>query len=719
MSGWFARLMQRGHARSHEAGAADGLPTHDDVVRDLEARDDRYDDVVQLLRLRETEDRDAREKRQRWYKQYVKLDTGRAGEASAPCPPDRLHRFRTKVPSRLTPEARALLDRLATLFPGSTVTFRHDGSGRQVAMLAGGALTEPRQIGWVEHSVQTDASLCDVRHQGLTVETDGGTMLVFRFRYPPTPVRLTGASTGPEGAPDEASADTTSVDFAEIRPALDLRPADRSAPPRLTWLTRPELEMMGAIRNRDFEAFYVRFKLEVLAGIWSSLSAQLSTPPGSHWHGGAYYTVVREPDAAKGRIHQRTVDDGGRAVDTGADRVYDAALATDMLLLYLEGDILSDVADIYFTLRSVRSADAYFLKEELFRVLRRFWATAPSLASSYGSDLPTVVRLSQRAAPMPAQALLLKQDWINLRQSLVDRYGDRGRRAGELVGRHVQRPRTGPLGWPFATFPAGDVNVGVRLVYRQEWRQLGTQRGEVVRTEPRARAAAADQRIVETTIEPGDTTGSLAEVVEDAAAAAASAMKWARNVDGSIEIGARSLAATTDAGLESECRESSRDACARVDEVMLRMVSARREASAEAAGAEPEELDDAPESAGEDEPADPDAASYVYSRLQNRYEVLTRPAEIQNVVLVAEKLPAPAEIDVSWVRRYSWILSRVLLDESLRGALDTIREEAAAPNAERDRLCEHVRANIHHYQRAIWQQEDPQQRSMRYRKSGR
>ncbi|HET9003258.1 MAG TPA: hypothetical protein VFN39_04560, partial [Gemmatimonadaceae bacterium] len=106
-------------------------------------------------------------------------------------------------------------------------------------------------------------------------------------------------------------------------------------------------------------------------------------------------------------------------------------------------------------------------------------------------------------------------------------------------------------------------------------------------------------------------------------------------------------------------------------------------------------------------------------------EPLTRLAEVQNVILVAEKLPSPAEIDVSWVRRHDWILGKVLLDESFRDALDTIGHEARNAQldrkleAKRERLHEHLRANILHYQRAIWQHEDPQQRSMRYRKAGR
>jgi hypothetical protein len=38
--------------------------------------------------------------------------------------------------------------------------------------------------------------------------------------------------------------------------------------------------------------------------------------------------------------------------------------------------------------------------------------------------------------------------------------------------------------------------------------------------------------------------------------------------------------------------------------------------------------------------------------------------------------------------------------------------------AKRYRLYEHIRANILHYCRAIWEQEDPQQRLLRYRKAG-
>ncbi|HEU4996919.1 MAG TPA: hypothetical protein VFT29_19010 [Gemmatimonadaceae bacterium] len=605
MAGWFAKLMQRGRARGRLVIAWRGV-AHDAGPTASDARDARYDAIVRMLRDREADDRVAREKRQRfWYKQSLESDSRSGGSTSTTQAPVRLHRFRTSVPCRTTPEARALLDGLRRQFPGSTVSFAQLTNGQQAVMLAGGTGRKPRQIGWIEQCVQTDPKRCRVTDQGLAAETDGGA-LVLRFRYPPTTVRMF--------LKDDARDETSPVSFTEIRSALDPRPTDKSSTPGLVWITRPELEMLDAFRSRDYEAFYVRFKLSLLTGIWSSLSCLLSSLPGALWHEGSHYTVVREPDGSQGRINQTTVDDSGRATDIGSDRVYDAFYATDILLLYLDGDILADIADVYFTLLSLSSADAYFVKEEFFTIIRRFWATSQSLASRYGGDLATVLRMSQRAVPMPAQAALLKQDWTNLRQSLVDRYGLGGRKAVDLIGDDVHRPRTGSVGWPFESVPAGELNMGLRLVYRQEPRLPGGQKIE-----------DGEGDVVKATVEP-TIVNRLGDLTAD--------------------------------------------------------------------------------------------------------DSRTLPDEVENVVLVAEKLPMPAEINLAWVRRHDWILAKVLLDESFRDALNTIGQDPAEEqlellardldlNLKRDRLYKHLRDNILHYQRAIWQQEDPQQRSMRYRKSGK
>ena len=760
MADWFAKLMLRGRPRERVAVVRPQVPADATEAHKSDIRDARYDSVVQRLRERELAERDAREKRHRWYRQSLETDsTTDCTEESFPSV-TRLYKLRTKVPCRATPAAQTLLDQLRKRFAGCTISFSQLPNRRQAVMLTGRAGAIRRQIGWVEHCVQKDPELCSVRHQGLSVETDGDSMLVLRFNYPSTSVRICSEPRPQDETGERCSSsreaielDLASVgsnqwkyqDFAEIRAALDLRPSAIEASPRLVWVTRPETETMNALQSREYEAFYLRFKLEVQAGVWSSLLGMLSTLPGSQWQRGSCYTVVREPDASTRKIQQRTVDDRGHSVDIGQDRTYDAAPATDILLLHLDGDILADFADIYFTLQNQGSTDAYFLKEEFFMVIRRFWTSAQSLASRYGGDLPALLRMAQRAVPMPAQAPMLKQDWTSLRQCLLDRYGEKGYKAAELSGRQIHRHRAVRLDWPFSSFPAGEVNIGLRVIYRQAWRHVGAQRGEVIRCVPlgsestgRESATATapvatrpgDQisRVVATSIEKGQSSRPLDAVVTEITKAMVDSMKWRVDFDGSIHTGLHDLAATSD--MELECRENSRNTNLRLSEIARNVAGELRARASTLASSIPAEAHAGSSPSRESENVEnEETATEVYSRLRNLYEVLTRPAEIENVVLVAEKLPAPAEISRSWVRRHDWILGKVLLDESFRESLETIGVENNAEHSQsprdvelesrRDRLYEHIRANVLHYQRAIWEQEDPQRRMMRYRKSGK
>ncbi len=176
-------------------------------------------------------------------------------------------------------------------------------------------------------------------------------------------------------------------------------------------------------------------------------------------------------------------------------------------------------------------------------------------------------------------------------------------------------------------------------------------------------------------------------------------------------------------------------------------------------------------------PNDEIAITYIYQILQKQHEVHTYLAEVASVVFVAEPVPRRDEINTTWVRRYDWIISKVLLDESFREVLNFIsaNEDIASgdipdspddveklkslidnvstslgeikgltgqitnifdsavssyrnafnENRERirqlkatqkriERFLEHIHHNILHYCRAIWSQEDPQSRLMRY-----
>jgi hypothetical protein len=847
MTDWFAKLMQEGHARSRPAVAGAGRSRKAEG-RTPDVQADRHAAIVRAVLAREAVDRAAREKRLAGYRQAPESGPASEGGASSAVSgafPPRVYRFATKVPCRVTPAGRALFEEIRRRWPGGTAAFQPAAGGRQAVMLTEIPGAEPRQIGWVEHCIQTDPMLCNVRHQGLTVDSDGDAMLVLRFRYPATaasgPVRRGDGLSTPRGAVGSAaplgedpaaiarseSSDgagpardataavdvalegddqTTWVDFSEIRPALEMRMADGGALPPLAMLSPHEIDLINATGSRDYEAFYARFKHELLAGVWHALTSVVLSSSPSRWHRGLHYTVVREPEAAVGRIHQITVADDGRVTDIGMDRVYDASAATELLVLHLAGDILADITEIFFAIQRLAPAEADARREEFFALVRRFWSGAQSLASPFGGDPTAVARMALRALPTPVQASLLRSDWTSLRQILIARYGERGQQVADLPDTYPSGVSGAGASWPFALYPAGEINVGLRLVYRQEWRFAGS-RSEVVQSLPLrpkdaervsirrtrgngGRWTTEEARPIAAAAECGDPVKACRKVVREAVEAVAGVMKWPAEVEGGINIGLHGLAASTDMGLESERRESSRHASSRITE-SVRRVAGRILSETDVVVSVDTDESDGSASAGElREPLGEVPITHVYSRLLNQYDVVTHLSEVQNVVMVAEALPAPAEIDFWWVRRHRAILAAVLLDESCRGALESIGQAAPPPlngqpatdllgardttttqldsfagtvtlraesidmvgewkrgrredvgewqratlqgmsdgvelpalevgtNAERDRLYEHLRANILHYQQAIWQEEDPQQRAMRYRKSG-
>jgi hypothetical protein len=69
------------------------------------------------------------------------------------------------------------------------------------------------------------------------------------------------------------------------------------------------------------------------------------------------------------------------------------------------------------------------------------------------------------------------------------------------------------------------------------------------------------------------------------------------------------------------------------------------------------------------------ALTYVYSKMQHQYEVFTYLAEVDLVIFVAEPMPTPPEINDAWVRRYDWIIARVLKDEGFRATLNDLIQD--------------------------------------------
>jgi len=69
-------------------------------------------------------------------------------------------------------------------------------------------------------------------------------------------------------------------------------------------------------------------------------------------------------------------------------------------------------------------------------------------------------------------------------------------------------------------------------------------------------------------------------------------------------------------------------------------------------------------------PNDELTVTYLFYELQRRYLVSEELYKVRPVVLVANEVPAPHEVDPAWILRYDWIIKRAILDDSFLPALE-------------------------------------------------
>lgn len=241
-------------------------------------------------------------------------------------------------------------------------------------------------------------------------------------------------------------------------------------------------------------------------------------------------------------------------------------------------------------------------------------------------------------------------------------------------------------GYPFEVFPAGSINVGLRLIYRQEWMPLGTQRGEIVRTLPltAGEAVKVTTKIVrrekstsmletvsasETTTESTDTSKDSSEIVSEAA----DTFNW--HVDTKASASFFFASAELSAGVGGSTEEKTRSTSAALSESMRKAASRIRRETKQVISTERDQGFDREDYSEITNKNNELAVTYIYYKLQQQYEVFTTLAEVQSVIYVAETMPAPHEIDADWVRRHDWIIAKVLKDESYRVTLNELIQD--------------------------------------------
>ena len=459
------------------------------------------------------------------------------------------------------------------------------------------------------------------------------------------------------------------------------------------------------------------------------------------------------------------------------------------LLDVLTSDIFADIANSFYSIQQPGKSETYWTKKYFFTKIKKCFIEVKGMTQVTTAQQSLGFYRDLQLGALPESKVLIL--WANVRNELISEFGE-----GEIqleiepLDEFIFEPESMPNKYSFDPFFPGSYNLGLRLVYRQEWRSLGNQRGEIVRTIPLApkQSEKISTKIVkrskiskntelitseESTTESNDTTKDSSELIKEAS----QTFGW--NVEAELSQGWLGGKMSVSGGAESSTENQSKESSTKLSETMQKLATKTRTESKVIISTESESTFEQTTSSEIQNPNEEIPITCVYSKLQRQYEIFTSLAEVQEVVMVAELVPKPDEINYKWVKKHDWIIAKVLLDDSFREALNSISRDSLTPDqtgmtadlkgilnttvshlgslashnrtselsisgvdmvqesqknyldasiqraqrqrqnylleTKRERLYKHIYENILHYCRAIWSNEDPQQRVLRYR----
>ena len=261
--------------------------------------------------------------------------------------------------------------------------------------------------------------------------------------------------------------------------------------------------------------------------------------------------------------------------------------------------------------------------------------------------------------------------------------------------------------YAFTVFQEKSCNFGIMVTYRQAWKPEQYQVGDLVSTIPlapretrryttkqvtkRSRAhkeIANNLNAVKTEI---DTIGRADRAIIDRAE---NRTNFKVSADGTFGIEVDKIHATAEGGGDSA--KISETTKKDFREAVLRSAQEyKRENRMEVETSHSGETESTTYNEIQN-PNDELTVTYLFYELQRTYRISEKIHQVAPVVLVANKVPAPHELDDSWLLKNDWILRRVLLDDSFRSALEYLTKSFVG-----DELNLQILDNNVKYQRQI------------------
>ena len=239
--------------------------------------------------------------------------------------------------------------------------------------------------------------------------------------------------------------------------------------------------------------------------------------------------------------------------------------------------------------------------------------------------------------------------------------------------------------YKFTVFAPNTVNFGLLVTYRQAWRPISYQVGRLVKTIPLAPGEAREysiKRVEKTTRNEKEVENNLSIKKTDAenkgtiesqiANKAASKTNWKLSAEGSGSIGVFSASAS--ASLEGSSESASEDSKKSMREAVQKANEEdKKEHNWEVSTTEETQVETA-ESVKISNPNQELPVTYLLYELQRRYGICEKLHTVQPVVLVANEMPAPHEVDEDFLIAHDWIIRRALLDDEFQPALNYLSE---------------------------------------------
>ena len=234
--------------------------------------------------------------------------------------------------------------------------------------------------------------------------------------------------------------------------------------------------------------------------------------------------------------------------------------------------------------------------------------------------------------------------------------------------------------YSFDVYAKDSINFGIMVTYRQTWKPENYQVGELVSTIPLApketrryttRRVTKKSRAVKEVedalqsrkSEQSDTSRVDAEIVDKAQ------NKTNFNLTAKEALGVEgyNIESTQQAGGEAATQSEKTKKDFR-ESVLKSAEEYRQQHRTDIDTNTSEETEDTTFHEIQN-PNDELTVTYLFYELQRTYRISEKIHQLTPVVLVAQQVPQPHEIDDAWLTTHDWILQRVILDDSFRPAL--------------------------------------------------